>query len=171
MKEQIQRAFDLAKNEVEEKEIKHLKTIIKNLLEEKNRLEKNKDELEEQIKVVKQDIDDFKSGRLDKVKERHDKNPHANVVAPINIVIINDNSRKNYPQKPWMWNYEVNWGLKPLITTGIAGDGNIVYSTGDSNLVYSSSTGCATKAVFNGNCVTTFTSGTYLLSDGSITNL
>lgn len=92
----MKKAFDLAQNEVEEKEIAHLKGIIKNLLEEKKRLETNRDEIEEKIKVIKQDIDDFKSGRLDKVKERHDTNPYANVVAPIHITIINDNSRKIY---------------------------------------------------------------------------
>ena len=169
----IKKAFDLAQNEVEEKEIAHLKNIIKKTLEEKKRLEKNRDELDEKIKLIKQDIDDFKSGRLDKIKERHDANPIADVVVPIQITIINDNSRKYYPQKPWMWNYEVGWNLIGsagyTITTASASPNScLALCTSSSDI-----SGCGTSgtAILCGTQSATFASGTYSLSDGSITNL
>ena len=77
MKDQIKKAFDLAENEVEEKQIEYLKNIIKSLLQKKKDKEKERDELDEDIKLIKQDIDDFKAGRLDKVKERHEVNERA----------------------------------------------------------------------------------------------
>ena len=108
MNSAIKKATELAENELQENEIQHFKKIIKDLLQKKKDKEKEKTELDEEIKIIKQDIDDFKAGRLDKIKERHDKNPVADRVAPIQITIINDNSRTIYPLQPWRWNYIVN---------------------------------------------------------------
>ena len=108
MNSAIKKATELAENELQENEIQHFKKIIKDLLQKKKDKEKEKTELDEEIKIIKQDIDDFKAGRLDKIKERHDKNPIADRVAPIQITIINDNSRTIYPLQPWRWNYIVN---------------------------------------------------------------
>ena len=46
MKDQIKKAFDLAENEVEEKQIEYLKNIIKSLLQKKKDKEKERDELD-----------------------------------------------------------------------------------------------------------------------------
>lgn len=109
MKDQMKKAFDLAENEVEEKQIENLKNIIKNILQKKKDKEKEIEDLQEDVKILKQDIDDFKSGRLDKVKERHELDPKANTVAPIQITIINNERYIRNPVKPWYWDYEVVW--------------------------------------------------------------
>jgi hypothetical protein len=109
MEKRTKMAYDLAHNEIEEKQIQNLKNIIKNLLQKKSELDKEKDEIEEKIKLVKQNIDDFKAGRLDKIKERYDLNPKAKEIAPIKVVIINDSRRTQYPFKPQFWNYEAIW--------------------------------------------------------------
>ncbi|MDE2022448.1 MAG: hypothetical protein KGI71_06070 [Patescibacteria group bacterium] len=111
MKGTIDKAIRAAEQELEEKEIQHLKNTIQNLLQRKKSKEKERDEIEREISLIKQDIEDFKKGRLDKIQERHEKDPNAAKASPINITIINDNSRVVYPTQPWHWNYAVSWGL------------------------------------------------------------
>lgn len=134
MKENIKTAFESAEQEIQEKEIAQLKSIIKDLLQKKVDKEEEKREIEKEISVIKQTIDDFKAGRLDKVKELQEKDSIANFL-PFRIMIINQ------PQviKPWGWDYTI--------------------STPRGNSTWS------------GNCVSTFTSGTYVLGDGKIINL
>lgn len=162
MKDQIKKAFDLAENEVEEKAIENLKKIIKNILETKKKKETERDELDEDIKILKQDIDDFKAGRLDKIKERHDTVEKADKVAPINITIIQDNSRKIYPTQPWKWNYEVYWGYYP----------NYSITAGGTNTMYLNTALCANINGFGfsttGATAANFTSGTYQVGNGII---
>ena len=61
MKENIKTAFESAEQEIQEKEIAQLKSIIKNLLQQKVDLEEDKREIEKEISVIKQTIDDFKA--------------------------------------------------------------------------------------------------------------
>jgi hypothetical protein len=154
MKDEIKKATQLAENELQEKKIEHLKNIIKSLLQKRKEKEKVKNELEEEIKLIKQDIDDFKSGRLDKVKERHEVNEKADKIFPINITIINDNSRKIYPLHPWRWNYEVVWNYQPTYTSNYTSNSLVDFS-GSSSIIL-----CGTSTA-------TYTSGTYTLSGGS----
>lgn len=162
MKENIKKAFDLASNEVEEKQIESLKNIIKNVLQKKKDKEKEIDELQEEVKILKQDIDDFKSGRLDKIKERHEINPKANLVAPITIIILNDNRRQIYPIQPWLWGYEVTWSNYPVTPNGYLtpsfGGGNLVNYSNATSLAYiGTGTSCAVNATgtyaVNGNII------------------
>lgn len=159
MKDILKKAMDLAENEVQDKQIQYLKNIIKNLLQKKVDKEKEKDELEEEIKLIKQDIDDFKAGRLDKIKERHELNPKADKICPLQIIIINDNHRTNYPTQPWRWNYEiVNVPYTPTLTS---------YGTGVTSASYLTAT-----ATLCGTTIATYTGGTYSVNGGSgIVNL
>lgn len=149
MKDQIKKAFDLAENEVEEKQIEYLKNIIKSLLQKKKDKEKKRDELDEDIKLIKQDIDDFNAGRLDKIKERHEVNERADKVAPIQITIINDNSRVNYPTQPWRWNYELYWQHPIYVGAGQT----------------MTLTSASASMVLCGNTSATYTSGTYSVNN------
>lgn len=147
MKDLIKKAMDLAENEVQDKQIQHLKNIIKSLLQKKVDKEKEKDELDEEIKLIKQDIDDFKAGRIDKIKERHELNEKADKILPINITIINDNSRINYPTQPWRWNYEI-------ITNFDVNNPHYFHSTGGNNAI-----------MLCGSTSATYTAGTYSVSN------
>lgn len=151
MEKQTKKAYDLAQNEVEEKQIENLKNIIKNLLQKKYDKEKEKDEIEEEIKLIKQDIDDFKSGRLDKIKERHEVNPNANEIAPIRIVIINDHRRIQYPFKPFLWNYEAQW----IYPSWSSSNGSGLTVSGGTSTTYATVTGTS------GSNYATFTGGAY----------
>lgn len=145
MEKNIKKAFELAEQEVQEKQIENLKQIVKKLLQTKSDKEEEKRKIESDIKIIKTTIDDFKAGRLDKVKEMLEKNPEAKKITPLEIVVV----REVYPTKPWTWEYNVNW-----------------------QSYNNSSLGSGNSLVYNGTGTTTqvFTSGTYNLS-GSIINL
>lgn len=148
MEKNVKKAFELAQQEVQEKEIANLKNIIKDLLQKKVDKEKEKNDIEKDIKLIKQTIDDFKAGRLDKIKELIEKDDRAKDLVNINITIINNN---NYPLKPWLWTYQIH----PLVTYGTISNP----SNNLSNLSYTGTT-----------CVS-FSGGTYSLAGGQIINL
>jgi phage baseplate assembly protein gpV len=158
MSDITKKAFQAAEQALEDKEVARLKGIITNLLTRKKDKEAQLDELGEDIKVIKQDIEDFKAGRLDKIKERHDTNPRADRSSPITITIINDNSRITYAQQPWKWNYGVVWG------------GNTSSQIGwTSASVSAMNLANATNTVYlSGTTASTFTSGTYTVNGGSV---
>lgn len=176
-----QKAFEAAEQELQEKEIENLKNIIKKLLQKEKDLQEEKRETEEKIKTVRADIEDFKKGRLDKIKERHDTDSKANSVAPIQITIINDNSRTIYPTQPWRWNYEVVWNYVPYVgyTTTSAGTNNLaIYQAqaglGQSNMLNTAYTMTSTSGT-SGSCISgitaqNFSGGTYEVN-GHIINL
>lgn len=172
MEKDAKKAFELAQQEVQEKSIENLKNIIKRLLEKLKDKQDKKNELEDEIKLIREDIEDFKKGRLDKIKERHDKDNRANKVSPINITIINDNSRITYPTQPWRWNYDVVWQYPSSGGYTITSTGNNLLAYGGSgtftNAVYCSA-GCSTT--LSGNTAMNFTAGTYELTDGTIKNI
>lgn len=151
MKDNIKKAVESAEQEIQEKEIANLKKIVKDLLESKLKKEESKREIEKEISVIKQTIDDFKAGRLDKVKELIEKDDVAKETLPFNIVIIN----QPVITQPWKWTYRI--------------EPNYSYSTltADScNAGY-----CLTTSIGStGTNYATFTSGTYNLS-GKIINL
>ena len=143
----LKQAFQDANKDLENNKLAHYKQIIKNLLEKKISLEKEGDEIGEKIRIIKNDIDDFKDGRLDKVEERHRINKEADKVAPIKITIINNNQKTIFPTQPWKWDYNVIWDINPNFYPNI------------NNYNY-----CGTTYA-------NFTTGTYSLTGGGIINL
>lgn len=165
MEKNVKKAFELAQEEVQEKEIVNLKNIIKDLLQKKVNKEKEKNEIEKDIKIIKQTIDDFKAGRLDKIKELIEKDDRAKDLVNINITIINNNS---YPLKPWLWLYSV----QPMytinrytsISEGIGECTNAFYTS-------SLSAGHCGGGTVSGQTCANFASGTYNLTGGQVINL
>lgn len=157
--ENYKKAFESAQQEIQEKEVGELKRIIKNLLEKKQDKEKEKRELEKDINVIKQTIDDFKAGRLDKVKELIEKDDTARELLPFKIVIVN---QFNYSQ-PWKWVYRVE-PYQPHYYTTTIGNTTTFNTLGNSGVTLCSSTG-------TGQNFATFTSGTYTTGNNGTINL
>jgi len=155
MEKNIKKAFELAEQEVQDKNIQNLKEIVKKLLEKKKKKEEDKREIENEISTIKNTLDNFKSGRLDKVKEMLDTDPKAKEVAPLNIIVIQNDNYIKYPTKPWYWNYEVNWN-----------NGN--WSSGSSLVGYNGSTTTNLVYTASGQDFQTFTTGTYNINSGII---
>jgi hypothetical protein len=162
MKENIKKAMDLAEQEVQEKEIAQLKSIIKDLLQKKVNKEEEKREIEKEISIIKQTIDDFKAGRLDKVKELIEKDIVAKDLLPFKIIIIN----QPVYVKPWNWTYKIEQVPNYTYTSATAiGNNSLIYYSGN-NLMTTTLTNCTT-----GNDIATFTAGTYSLDNDRIINL
>ena len=154
MKENIKKAMDLAEQEVQEKEITKLKGIIKDLLQKKVDKEEEKREIEKEISVIKQTIDDFKAGRLDKIKELIESDSKAEKMLPFRVVIVN----QPVITRPWDWTYQLQ-PIHPTITMTSAS------ATGSGATYITSGT------AFTGNVSSHFTSGTYKLLNGKVINL
>lgn len=157
MKDNIKKAFESAEQEIQEKEIAHYKGIIKDLLQRKKDKEKQKEELDNDIKLIKQDLEDLKAGRLDKIKERHDITPEATKISPINVTIINN---QTFPTQPWRWVYAVNTTPAIYHTDGIYSLGSVTTTASSTNTLY-----------LSGSTAGTFAGGTYDLGDYGIVNL
>lgn len=151
MKDNIKKAFESAEQEIQEREIARLKEIVKDLLRQKNEKEQEKREIEKEISVIKQTLDDFKAGRLDKVKDLIEKDSTARDVLPFQIHIIN----QPVIQKPWTWQYDIVQNVQPLV-------GNGTWTTTAASL------NCLTTS---GTTAANFTTGTYVIGDGKIINL
>lgn len=155
----MKKAFESAEQEIQEKEIASLKGIIKNLLQKKADKEGAKREIEKEISVIKQTIDDFKEGRLDKVKEMIEKDDVAKSTLPFKIIIIN----QPVITKPWGWTYRVmpnNNYYDNVTTTFASGNGSIAYYNAGN-----------TTTGFAGNTFAAMTAGTYSLDNGNNINL
>lgn len=186
MEKNVKKAFELAQEEVQEKEIVNLKNIIKDLLQKKVNKEKEKNEIEKDIKIIKQTIDDFKAGRLDKIKELIEKDDRAKDLVNINITIINNN---NYPLKPWLWVYAVQpmyYGSGYATISAGSGTGTATYyasslSAGNYGGIAMSGQTCATALVSNcsnpsltgvvGANLGNFVGGSYQMANGGIITL
>jgi hypothetical protein len=179
MDKNIKKAFELAEQEVQEKEIANLKRVVKDLLEKKAKAEEEKREIEKEISVIKQTIDDFKAGRLDKVKELIEKDGVAKDILPFKIIIIN----QTIINQPWKWIYQILPSYTPsYYGTSITANGSngMTYTTcGTQNLlggaataytVTSASADCSNDLGWSGSNFATFTGGTYDIN-GKIINL
>ena len=182
MDKNIKKAFELAEQEVQEKEIANLKKVVKDLLEKKAKAEEDKREIEKEISVIKQTIDDFKAGRLDKVKELIEKDSIAKDILPFKIIIIN----QTVINQPWKWIYQVLPTYAPIyhdygtITTTAGNNGTVYTTCGTQDLlggaistaytVQSASATCNNDLGWSGSNFATFTGGTYDIN-GKIINL
>ena len=117
MKEKdIKRAYDLAQKEIEakknkehEKQVAEVKEIVKRTLEEIETLKEKKENIDEELKILKLDIDDLKAGKLERIKERQDKDPKSK---GISIIIIKEKEVvKNVPS-PWYQPYYIQWNTE-----------------------------------------------------------
>lgn len=117
MKEQdVKKAFELAQNELEDKkeqenlkQIAEVKEIVKRTLEEIEVLKGKKSNIDEKLKILKLDIEDLKNGKLERIKERQDKDPKAK---KISIIIIKQKEPTVPTQSSWYQPYYIKWNTQ-----------------------------------------------------------
>lgn len=179
MSELTKKAFADAEKELQEKEVNHLKGIITQLLTSQKKAEQQKVEVDKKIKTIKTAIEDFKHGRLDKVKEMLETDPKAKDAVPLQITIIQNEIYRQYPAQPWRWYYAVDWfpqnqvyistssGLNAISTT------TTTASAGTPGIGWQSTGGTVLANAVNlcGFTASNFTGGTYNLGDNGIVNL
>lgn len=81
----INEGFKEAQKEFDERFVKEIKEQTLRTLESLEKEKANKANVEENIRILKLDLEDLKLGRLDKIKERQDKSSHARAISEIQL--------------------------------------------------------------------------------------
>lgn len=83
-----QEAFKQAEKELLESKIKEVKGFILETLENIERKKKDKEKIEEELRVLKLDLEDLKQGKFDKIEERRNKSKISRAISvdPSNLV-------------------------------------------------------------------------------------
>lgn len=149
-KELIQQGVAEAEKEAQEKEIAHIKEITKRYLSDIQEYKTKEESIKEKRKILEAELTDLKNGRLDKIKERQEADERCREVSPIIIVAINN----NYPLKPWLNEYYINWRLPETTAYPVGG-----YTTT-----------CSSNAVLTGSACQIIATGAYNIG-GEIINL
>ena len=110
-KKLIKIALSEAEKEAQEKTISEIKEVIKSLLTEIDNEEKKSKESLDKLKVLKRDLDDIKSGRLDKIEERQEKDPKQKEISTIYV----ERTKEYVPMYPWQSPWIVQTVYKPQI--------------------------------------------------------
>ena len=111
---EMKNAFALAEKEQEEKKIKQLKEIILKTLEKLEQKQHEQKALIKEIQILKADVKDFKEGRLDRVKERVEKDPLARKVS---VVSIGKKDVDTSSYQHWNVPYVVRYNSSEVIMT------------------------------------------------------
>jgi hypothetical protein len=78
-----QKAFTKAVEEIEKDKVNEIKALVKDALERIHKAEAKRRDAVAEIQVLKRDLDDLRKGRVDKIKERHEKDKKADTFSPI----------------------------------------------------------------------------------------
>jgi len=84
----LDEAFKEAQKEVNEKELKQLKGYFKQVLTAIEVKKKQKERVEEELRILKLDLEDLKAGKFDKIKERQKKSEVARQASPLNLPCV-----------------------------------------------------------------------------------
>jgi len=97
--------LDKIKEELKQKQINAVKTIVRETFKKIEILEKNKNNLQNQIKILKHDLFDLKDGRLDRILERQTMDPS---IRELSVCIVEKISKDN-SSSPWYAPYKVSF--------------------------------------------------------------
>lgn len=78
-----EQAFEQAEKELAEEKTKEIKELMKNILQEMQKQREIKTEAEDRLRILKMEMEDLKEGKIDKIKERHEKSRKVELVSPI----------------------------------------------------------------------------------------
>ncbi|MCK9576834.1 MAG: hypothetical protein M0R51_13090 [Clostridia bacterium] len=124
--ELIKQGIAEAEKEAQEKEIAFIKGVAKRYLEDIQSYKTKEEETKAKRKILESELADLKSGRLDKIKERQDKDEKCRDISPIIVIVVNN----NYPLKPWLNEYSISWRNNiPSSHTGLSLLNNTCYTT------------------------------------------
>jgi len=125
--ELIKQGIAEAEKEAQEKEIAFIKGVAKRYLEDIQSYKTKEEETKAKRKILESELADLKSGRLDKIKERQDKDEKCRDISPIIVIVVNN----NYPLKPWLNEYSINWrnNIPSLSYTELSSLDNTRYRT------------------------------------------
>lgn len=104
-KEIAKEAFELASKEARQKQVETVKKVVQKTLEKLEDVKKQISDLKETERLLKLDLDDLKSGKLELMAERQEKDEKAKKTSV--VVIIKEQVVHDY--SPWYWPFRVVW--------------------------------------------------------------
>jgi len=78
-----QKAFKEAEQELQKDRITEIKNIMKSILQNIQDEKEKKAKAEENLRLLKLDMEDLRAGKIEKIKERHEKSKTAREISPI----------------------------------------------------------------------------------------
>jgi len=102
----IKKAYDEAENSLNEERTKEIKKVILATLKRIEEIDTQIKELQEEKKILKADVEDFKVGRLDRIEERQKANPKAKQVS---VVKIEREIHHHHYDRWWQEPYRITW--------------------------------------------------------------
>ena len=160
------KAYESAEKELNNEKIVKLKEVIKRILERIDEIDKAIKGLEEEKKILKMDIDDFKTGRLDRIEERQEKDEKAKKASVVKIEQIEKHIHYHYD---WYVPYQVTW-VQPIIPSAPYFPTPV--QCGCSTGVESDNGFCCTASnqpfTLTSSLSKDYTSGTYVVNDKTI---
>lgn len=100
--------LDAMKKEIKEKQVALIKKAVCLTYEKIEDLERQKNELQNQMKVYKHDLFDLKDGRLDRILERQSMDANAKELSVVKITKLPSSENKN--SSPWYEDYIFSLG-------------------------------------------------------------
>lgn len=160
----LKRAFAEAEKDQQEKEIGRIKQIVQSHLEKIQSKRESRRKLDEEIRLLEKDLDDLKSGRLDHIAERHEKDERAR---DVRIIVVEKVEKEYIPYYPWRSPWVVRWITTPQFTSGT--NPNIQYcaTTTASGQMTTANTIGATLTL-TGTQFSNFVGGSYVIGDHTI---
>jgi hypothetical protein len=177
-KELIKEGVKLAEEELKEEEKMRIKSVVKATLELLRQKEEKRQLLDDDIKILRRDIEDMKDGRIDRIKERQDLDPKAKEVS---VIIIKEKIVEKHIPTPWYvpWIIEVKPQYVPLLPTfwctTASPNVGVTYELGMTEptiATYATANDISSIQFVTNNSMThMYTSGTYCLTDGTVKHL
>lgn len=94
--------LDKIKEDIKQKQINAVKTIVRETFRRIDELEKQKNDVQNKIKILKHDLFDLKDGRLDRILERQTMDAS---IRELSLVIVEKNDKDN-TGSPWYIPYK-----------------------------------------------------------------
>ena len=161
--ENTKKAVELAEKELQEEkereQVETIKKVIKATLEKIEAKEGERKKLDKEIKILKQDIDNIRAGRLDLIAERQEKNEDAKRTSIIIVEKVKEEHHHHYHYDRWYEPWRITYKYKyPYYPNTMIGTDTTAY-----DLTYSYNINCSTAKMAS--------SGTYVLDSGTIKSI
>ncbi len=133
MSDVTKRAFKKAVKEIDREKVDEIKVLVKQALEAKEKAERDRRDAVRRIQLIKQDLEDLKRGRLQLIKERHEKDKQADKLSPISVEKV---KQILLPYRSAFSTTTANW-IAPQTTTITSGNTMFPYNiSATDNIAY-----------------------------------
>lgn len=129
-KEIIKKGFAEAEKQQQEDEVRKVKEIVQKHLEKIAYHNKKAKEHSDQARLLKKDLDDLKTGRLDRIEERQEKDSKAREVR---IIEVHKIVERYQPLTPWYSPFRIEWAYPYYLGVNSLTTGNTTFYTDSSS--------------------------------------